>query len=174
MDDNKSKSRVKNDDHPIMDVQKYYSRLGGLLFEWKRRKGEIKSSNPNYYNDTLKNELIKLQEEIDEYVEIGNIWGIKLKKYLKGYKPLSSVNKNESTPHPKIRVPKKRGRKRDPELLSLRVLLHKKTKELTNKKKIGILEALRLVVASDDQLKSCKWADSTLRRYYYEIDGIMK
>ena len=81
-----------------MDVQKYYSRLGGLLFEWKRRKGEIKSSSPNYYKDTLKNELIKIQEEIDEHVVIGTIWGLEpgiikeIKEY--NYKPYNGQSIN--------------------------------------------------------------------------------
>jgi len=160
----------------IDDVQKYYSRLGGLLFEWKRRKGEIRKSNSDHFNDILKNELIKLQEEINEHIEIGTIWGLisGIKKEIKEYKykPLTSESNNNSTLHSQHRVPKKRGRKKDPELLILKALLHKNTKKiLTNKKSLSILSALRIAANSDEKIKSCNWADSTLRRYYYEING---
>jgi len=163
----------------IDDVQKYYSRLGGLLFEWKRRKGEITKSNSDHFNDILKNELIKLQEEIDEHLVIGTIWGLEsgIKKEIKEYKykPLTSESNNNSTLHPQYRVPKKRGRKKDPELLILKALLHKNTKKiLTNKKSLSILSALRMASQSDDEIKNRSWADSTLRRYYYEIDAKIK
>jgi len=160
----------------MIDVQNYYSRLGGLLFEWRRRKGEITKSNPAHSNDIFKNELIKLQEEINEHIEIGTIWGLisginkEIKEYK--YKPLTSESNNNSTPHPQIRAPKKRGRKKDPELLRLKVLLYKKTKEiLANNKSLGILAALRMASQSDDKIKNRSWIDSTLLRYYYEING---
>ena len=60
----------------MIDVQKYFSRLGGLLFEWKRRKEEITTINSDHYNDIKKNELIKLQKEINEHLKIGTIWGL--------------------------------------------------------------------------------------------------